>query len=194
MTLILHFYAVYLLLRNALSSSPLPRRRLAILHHHTRPCKVCSGWVLGGEATATGECEREPPPRALRCSLQACCAAEQGRDPDSWADSSPEHGHLPLLAPSLATLARLFAGLDYWFLPASHWPSGRSFRTGPVLSDSALALPWRGLALFKRRARIGLSRGSGGSVRGVAGLVDWLVLATSAFGMGQMSLRAWAMV
>ncbi|KFY31632.1 hypothetical protein V494_07930, partial [Pseudogymnoascus sp. VKM F-4513 (FW-928)] len=42
---------------------------------------------LQGEATATEECERCPP-RAIRCSVQACCAAEQGRDPDSWADFS----------------------------------------------------------------------------------------------------------
>ena len=84
---------------------------------------------------------RALPPRALRCSVQACCAAEQGRDPYSWASSAHEHEYLPLLAllalppaPQHGFSRACSAG----FSKLVHLQSGRSCRTGTLLPDFAL--------------------------------------------------------
>lgn len=185
MTLILHFYTVYLfcaLLCRRLS----PRRRLDILHHHTRPFKGCC--VVGARWRGYSYRRvRALPPRALSCSVQACCAAEQGRDPYSWAGSAPEHRYLPLLALLDLPSARAFAGLGCWFFPTSSFAIWSILPHWYPASRLCPALPWPGLALFKRRARIGLCQESGGLVRGGGWLVGWLLLATSAFGTGQTS-------
>ena len=89
-------------------------------------------------------------------------------------------GICPLLAPSLSIPARVFAGFQCWFFPASHLQSGRSFHGGTLFQT----LPWRCLALFKRRARIGLCRVSGGSVRGGGWLVGGLVVGYECFWYG----------
>lgn len=135
-------------------------------------------------------------------SAAACTPVVQlsrGRDPYSWAGSAPQHGHFASVGPFLQRPsnppARVFAGLGGKFFPASHSQSRRSFRSGALLPDSCPALPWRGLALFKRRARIGPSRASGGPERGggwlggLAGVGFALLLV-----WGRRVLRAWAMV
>lgn len=152
---------------------------------HTTFQRLLCGWVLGGEATATGECERYPHgPSAAACRPVVQLSRGETLTPGPAQLLSTD---ICLCWPSLSAPARVFADLGCWFLQTSSFAIWSILPHWYPASCLCPRLPWPGLALFKRRARIGLCRRSGGSVRGGGWLVGCLLLAASAFVTGQTS-------